>query len=79
MRLRLAEILKENKRKGRKPATAYQLAQLTGLSISTASRLVRDEWQCLPRDVLAKLCESLGKSPAELLEYIPDKPKRRLA
>jgi len=79
MRLRVAEILEENARKGRKPATAYQLSKASGgrLSMSTAARMARDEWRCLDRDVLVTLCDVFGCQPGDLLEHVPDKPKRR--
>jgi DNA-binding Xre family transcriptional regulator len=78
MRLRLAEILKENKRKGVEPSTADQLAKKSKgrLSMSTAVRLARDEWKVLPRDVLITLCEVLQVGPNELLDYTPTKRKR---
>lgn len=70
MRLRLGEILKENARKGKNPSTAYALAKASGgrLSMSTAARLARDEWQCLTRDVLSTLCEVLDVWPDDLLD-----------
>ena len=35
---------------------------------STTHRLARDEWTCLPRDVLAALCDVLDVEPGELFE-----------
>jgi hypothetical protein len=74
MRVPRAETLRENKRYGRKPPTAYQLVKASGgrLSPSTASRLKRDEWACLTRNVLVTLCDVLVVLPGELF----DKRKR---
>lgn len=78
MRLRLAEILDENAQRDREPATAYQLAKLSAgrLSMSAAARLVRDEWRCLPREVLETLCDVLGVEPCELFSREGAKPSR---
>ncbi len=57
--------------------TAYSLhkASKGRLSLSVAGRLARDEWKCLPREVMDVLCELLEVAPGELLE--PEgKPRR---
>src|SRR5688500_11607376 len=71
MRLRLAEILKENERKGVGPSTADQLAKKSNgrLSMATVVRLERNEWKVLRRDVLITLCEALEVGPDDLLDY----------
>jgi DNA-binding Xre family transcriptional regulator len=78
MRLRLAEILKENERKGVGPSTADQLAKKSNgrLSMATAVRLERNEWKVLRRDVLITLCEVLEVGPDDLLDHAPTKRKR---
>jgi DNA-binding Xre family transcriptional regulator len=78
MRLRIAELLKANARKGVEPSTASQLSKMSKgrLSMSTAARLSRDDWKSLPRDVLITLCELLDVGPDELLDYTPGKAKR---
>jgi DNA-binding Xre family transcriptional regulator len=78
MRLRLAEILKENERKGVGPSTADQLVKKSNgrLSMATAVRLERNEWKVLRRDVLITLCEVLEVGPDDLLDYAPTKRKR---
>lgn len=68
---RLAGILK------RKGMTAYQLAQLTGLSIPTCYELVKDRPAGrISADTLERLCEVLECTPGELLEYETAKKKR---
>jgi len=64
MRLRVAEILAE------RGMTTYRLAQASGgrISLTTAYRLAKDRWVCLPRDVLDALCDVLSVSPGELFE-----------
>jgi DNA-binding Xre family transcriptional regulator len=78
MRLRLAEILKENERKGVGPSTADQVAKKSNgrISIATVVRLERNEWKVLRRDVLITLCEVLEVGPNDLLDYAPTKRKR---
>ena len=58
--------------------TAYGLSKASGgrLSLSAAARLTRDEWKCLPRDVLEVLCEVLNVEPGELFERVKGKGKR---
>ena len=71
MRLRLDALLAE------RGMSAYRLIQDSGgrLSPSTVYRLARDEWECLPREVLDALCEVLRCTPGELLTREPP-PKR---
>ena len=53
--------------------TAYGLhkASRGRLSLSTTHRLARDEWTCLPRNVLVALCDLLEVEPGELFERRP--------
>jgi len=78
MRLRLADILRENERKGVEPSTVDQLAKMSKgrLSMATVVRLTRDDWKILPRDVLITLCELLEVGPNDLLDHTPTKRKR---
>jgi DNA-binding Xre family transcriptional regulator len=73
MRLRIAELLANRK------MTAYGLAKASNgrLSLSAAARLARDEWKCLPRDVVEVLCEVLNVQPGELFEQVVGEKKRR--
>ena len=76
--MRLAEILRENERKGVELSIVDQLAKKSKgrLSMATVVRLTRDEWKILPRDVLITLCEVLEVGPNDLLDYTPSKRKR---
>ena len=50
--------------------TTYRLARASDgrISLSTAYRLAKDRWDCLPRDVLDALCDVLKVEPGELIE-----------
>lgn len=70
---RIAELLEE------RGLTAYQLAQLTGLSIPTCYELVKDKpVGRIMGDTLEKLCVVLECTPGDLLSYEeePEKKKR---
>ena len=73
IRFRLAEILK------RKGWTPYRLSQVTGLTVPTAYRLADPELRFgrFTADTLSRLCGALGVQPGDLLEWVPEKKKRR--
>jgi putative transcriptional regulator len=73
IRFRLAEILK------RKGWTPYRLSQVTGLTAPTAYRLAnaRLEFGRFTADTLDRLCAALDVQPGELLEWVPDRKRRR--
>jgi putative transcriptional regulator len=59
--------------------TAYRLAKESGLTVPAVYRLARQKVQLgrVEGDTLNRFCAALGCQPGELLEYIPDKPKRK--
>jgi putative transcriptional regulator len=59
--------------------TAYRLAQETGLTVPAAYRLASAGATLRRLDLvtLDLLCRTLDVTPGELLEYVPDKKKRR--
>jgi len=69
MRLRIAQLLADS------DMTAYGLAQASDgrISISTAYRLAGDDWDCLTREMLDALCDTLHVGPGELLERGPSR------
>ena len=73
IRFRLAETLK------RKGWTPYRLSQLTGLTAPTAYRLADPELQFgrFMADTLDRLRGALEVQPGDLLEWVPDKKRRR--
>jgi DNA-binding Xre family transcriptional regulator len=73
VRFHLAAILE------RKGWTPYRLARETGLTVPTAYRLADPEVQFgrFTADTLDRLCAALGVQPGELLEWVPDKNRRR--
>ena len=73
MRLRVSELL------SKRDMSAYALAKASGgrLSLSAAARLARDEWKCLPREVLDALCDVLNVAPGELFQRPPAKRGKR--
>lgn len=73
VRWKIAELLK------RRGWTAYRLAQETGLTVPAVYRLAKQNAQMgrVEGNTLDRLCEAFRVQPGELLEHIPDKPKRK--
>jgi DNA-binding Xre family transcriptional regulator len=73
IRFHLATILK------RKGWTPYRLARETGLTVPTAYRLADPElaFGRFTADTLARLCAALDVQPGDLLEWVPEKRRRR--
>ena len=51
---------------------AYQLQKLTGFQPSMAARLWKGEWQSANLETLNTLCNLLGCTPNDILEFTPD-------
>lgn len=73
IRFNLAAIL------ARKGWTPYRLARETGLTVPTAYRLadVELEFGRFTADTLDRLCAALDVQPGDLLEWVPEKRRRR--
>jgi putative transcriptional regulator len=73
VRWKIAGLLK------RRGWTAYRLAQETGITVPAVYRLAKQNAQMgrVEGDTLDKLCDALQCQPGDLLEHIPDKPKRK--
>ena len=73
IRFHLAAILQ------RKGWTPYRLARETGLTVPTAYRLADREVEFgrFTADTLDRLCAALDVQPGELLEWVPEKKRRR--
>ena len=59
--------------------TAYRLAQETGLTVPAVYRLAKQNAQMgrVEGTTLNRLCDALEVQPGDLLEHIPDKPKKK--
>ena len=51
----------------------YKIAEATGLSTATISKLMRGENIDVKLSTINKLCEFFHCTPAEIIEYVPDK------
>jgi putative transcriptional regulator len=73
IRFNLAAILQ------RKGWTPYRLARETGLTVPTAYRLADPELQFgrFTVDTLDRICAALDVQPGDLLEWVPEKRRRR--
>ena len=73
IRFNLATILE------RKGWTPYRLARETGLTVPTAYRLADPELQFgrFTADTLDRICAALDVQPGDLLEWLPEKRRRR--
>jgi putative transcriptional regulator len=63
VRLRVSELLKE------RGMTAADLAKKAGLNHNTALALVRDAYDRIGKDTIAKVCDALEVTPGELFDY----------
>ena len=59
-------------RLGERRMKITSLARETGISRGTLTRLYHDEADRVDLDVISRLCQSLGCSVGDLLEYRPD-------
>lgn len=66
VRFRLSKILKERGIK------QIELAQKAGLSENAVSDLTGEGVRQIRLDTIARICDALNITPADLLEYIPD-------
>jgi putative transcriptional regulator len=75
IRFNLATIL------ARKGWTPYRLARETGLTVPTAYRLADPELQFgrFTADTLDRICAALDVQPGDLLQWLPEKRRRRSA
>ncbi|MFN2566479.1 MAG: helix-turn-helix domain-containing protein [Gemmatimonadaceae bacterium] len=73
IRFRLAGILE------RKGWTPYRLARVTGLTVPTAYRLADPALRFgrFTADTLDRLCAALEVQPGDLLEWVPEKERKR--
>src|SRR5687767_7413465 len=73
IRFHLASVLK------RKGWTPYRLSQETGLAVPTAYRLADPDMEFgrFTADTLDRVCAALDVQPGDLLEWVPEKKRRR--
>ena len=71
---RLWELWGERRRAEKRPVTVEEIAQATGISRGTLSRLLNDPGYVTTTRVVDKLCEYFGCQPGDLLVHIPDGP-----
>lgn len=73
---KLAVMIKITIKKAAKNAgitSSYQLQKKTGFDVSMAARLWRGEWTRIDVKTLNTLCNSLGCTPDDILQFTPDK------
>lgn len=63
---KLGELLEERE------ISAVKLAWMTKLNPKTVQDIVKGRYQRIGLDTLAKLCDALGVTLSDLLEYRPD-------
>lgn len=68
IKVKLREVCKKYNVKN-----AYQLQKLTGYPPGMAARLWREDWTAANLETLNTLCNLLGCTPNDLLNYTPDK------
>lgn len=53
-----------------------ELAEATGIALNNLSVLKTNKARAIRFSTLDSICKALGCTPGELLEYIPDEPKK---
>lgn len=71
IRIHLGRLLGERKLR------AAEVARKTGINNNTLSSLYREELSGIRFETLEKLCEFLGCSVGDLLEYVPDEKDKK--
>lgn len=71
IRFRLDKLLKQ------RGWTAYRLTKESGIHPSVLSKYKHNEVREASLDTLNALCEALGCRAADLIEYVPDKKRKR--
>ncbi len=67
VRLRVSEILAQ------RGMTAADLAKKAGLNHNTALALMRDAYDRIGMDTIARVCDALDVTPGDLFCYVKDK------
>ena len=75
IRYRLWELWGERRRAAKRPVTVQEIAQATGISRGTLSRLINEPGYVTTTRVIDRLCAYFGCQPGDLLVYIPEKKK----
>ncbi len=74
IRYRLMELMAERQfREGRRTSIT-ELAELTGVSRVTLSKMINHRGYCTGTDTLDKLCDHFGCELADLAEYVREVP-----
>lgn len=55
--------------------TQKKISEITDIRQPTISAICNNNIKQLPIDALDKLCAALNCQPADIMEYIPDKPE----
>jgi DNA-binding Xre family transcriptional regulator len=73
VRLKVGKLLKD------RGLTAYQLAKETDLTEPRAYRLAAEDgaFERLEHDAINELCTFFDVQPGDLLEWVPDKKRRK--
>ena len=75
IRYRLWELWGERRRAAKRPVTVQEIAQATGISRGTLSRLINEPGYVTTTRVIDRLCAYFGCQPGDLLVYIPENKK----
>jgi DNA-binding Xre family transcriptional regulator len=73
VRLKLAQLMKD------RDVNGYRLAKATGLTEPRVYRLAAEDgtFERLEADALNALCEYFRVQPGDLIEWVPDKKRRK--
>jgi len=72
IKLRLRELLTERENRENRRIRLAEVAQATGISTSTLTPMINNQSDRVSLQALAKLCDYLHCTPADLLRYSAD-------
>ncbi len=73
IRIKLRQLLDDKSFSERRRITLNEVADVTGISRPTLTRIANVPGYNTNTETIAALCDYLGCTPCELLEFIPDK------
>lgn len=74
IRIKLRQLLDDKAFSERRRITMNEVAEATGISRPTLTRIVNVPGYNTNTDTISALCDFLNCTPCDLLEYLPAKP-----
>lgn len=76
--IQLRRLIAEREMKYNRAVSLAEIAELVGISRQAMSNIANGEVKHMPLDTLNALCNTLGCTPNDILQYTPDENARTL-